>query len=157
MRDDLRDDGGTAVVPARRTLGFLLQDCWRLMRRRFVVLAREAGLPVNSSEANVLLHLTYGAGISQVALAAQLDIEPIALVRLLDRLQEAGLVERRPDRRDRRVRQIWLTPEAGPLIVRIRDITAIVRSEALSGFTACEREGLTSALLRVSGNLSGQE
>jgi len=146
-----------AEARGRRTLGFLLQDSWRLMRRRFVALAKAAELPVNFSEANVLLHLVYTEGIAQVSLATELDIEPIALVRLLDRLQEAGLIERRLDPDDRRVRRVWLTEAAAPIVARIAELTAAVRAEALSGFGDEEQEALVAALLCVRVNLAGME
>jgi MarR family transcriptional regulator, transcriptional regulator for hemolysin len=147
----------TPVLSGRRTLGFLLHDAARLMRRRFVQLAREAALPLNFSEANVLLHVAHEEGINQVTLATHLDIEPIALVRLLDRLQDAGLVERRACPCDRRVRKIWLTGAAAPMLRRIRAITATVREEALAGFTESERAALAEALLRLRVNLATPE
>ena len=93
-------------VPVRRTLGFLLRDTARLMRRRFVQRAREVGLPLNRSEASVLVWVDREPGLSQARLAARLDMEAISLVRLIDSLQEAGLIERRLDSRDRRIRNV---------------------------------------------------
>ncbi len=138
----------------RRTLGFLLRDTARLMRRRFVQRAREAGLPFNGSEAALLLHLAHQQGSSQATLAAELDIEPIALVRLLDSLQQAGLVERRLHPGDRRVRTIWLTPEAGPVLRRIRAITAATRRDATGGLPPEQIEALMDTLLAVRANLA---
>lgn len=141
-------------TPVRRTLGFLLHDTSRLMRRRFVQRAREARLSLSRSECSVLLHVAHEQGISQVSLATQLDIEPIALVRLLDGLQETGLIERRLHPTDRRVRTVWLTPRAEPVLRRIRAITASVRQEAVAGLSPAQVEMLVDMLLVIRGNLA---
>jgi DNA-binding MarR family transcriptional regulator len=125
-----------------------------MIRRHFADRLREAGLPLNRSQCAVLLHLSYKEGISQAALAAQLDIEPIALVRLLDSLQESGLIERRPHPTDRRVRAIWLGPEAGPVVRRIQTITAAIRREATAGLTAEQVESLMDMLVAIHENLA---
>ena len=141
-------------APGRRTLGFLLHDTSRLMRRRFVQRAREEGLPLTRSEASVLLQVAHEQGIIQTILAMRLDIEPIALVRLLDGLQEQGLVERRPHPTDRRVRTVWLKPRAEPVLRHIRAITAAVRREAVAGLSPAEVERLTILLLAIRANLA---
>jgi MarR family transcriptional regulator for hemolysin len=141
------------AVSVRRTLGFLLHDASRLVRRRFMQLAREAELPLNRSEASVLLHVAHGQGINQATLAAALDIEPISLVRLLDRLQDIGLIERRPHPADRRVWTIWLTEASHPMLERIRSITQAVREEAFSGFSEHACEALIEDLVRLRANL----
>ena len=138
----------------RRTLGFLLQDASRLMRRRFILRARESGLPLNQSETSVLQHVAYEEGINQANLATQLDIEPITLVRLLDRLQEAGLIERRPHPTDRRSWTLWLTDAAHPMLDRIATIRLAVREEALAGLSAAMAQELVDALVRIRENLA---
>ncbi|HEX4260137.1 MAG TPA: MarR family winged helix-turn-helix transcriptional regulator [Acetobacteraceae bacterium] len=138
----------------RRTLGFLLHDTSRMMRRRFVQRAREAGLPLNRSESSVLLYVAHEQGVSQAALAARLDIEPIALVRLLDGLQEQELIERRLHPTDRRVRTVWLRPGAEPVLRRIRAITAAVRREAVGDLPAAQIEALLDLLLEIRANLA---
>jgi DNA-binding MarR family transcriptional regulator len=140
----------------RRSLGFLLQDAARLIRRRFILRAREADLPLNHSETSVLQHVAHDQGVTQARLAAQLDIEPITLVRLLDRLEEIGLIERRSHPSDRRSWTIWLTEAAGPMLERIDVIRFAVRAEALEGFSAAEQEALTEALVRIRGNLASK-
>jgi MarR family transcriptional regulator for hemolysin len=150
------DEPGQPVpisVPVRRTLGFLLQDTSRLVRRRFVQLARAASLPINRSEASVLLQVDHQQGINQATLAAALDIEPISLVRLLDRLAASGLVERRRLPGDRRVWTIWLTPESQPMLDRIRAITQKVREDAFASFSAVEQAALMDQLVEVRANL----
>jgi MarR family transcriptional regulator for hemolysin len=138
----------------RRTLGFLLQDASRLMRRRFILRAREASLPFNQSETSVLQHIAFEEGINQANLATQLDIEPITLVRLLDRLQDAGLIERRSHPTDRRSWTLWLTEAAHPMLDRIATIRLAVREEALAGLSAAAAQQLVDALVRIRENLA---
>lgn len=146
----------TRQAPVRQTLGFLLHDTSRLMRRRFVQMARAEGLPVTRSEASVLLNVAHEQGISQATLAALLDIEPIALVRLLDSLQARGLVARRAHPTDRRVRTVWLTEAAEPVLRRIRAVTAAVRREATAGLPPGQIEALIATLLAVRANLAAE-
>ena len=141
-------------APMSQTLGFLLHDTSRMLRRRFVQLAREDGLPLSRSKASVLLHVAHEQGISQATLASQLDIEPIALVRLLDSLQDSGLIARRLHPTDRRVRTVWLTAEAEPMLRRIRAIAAAVRREATAGLPPVQVEALTATLLAIRANLA---
>src|SRR5919205_2079152 len=93
----------------QRTLGFLLHDAARLLRKRFEQNAR--GLGLTRSQWQVLAHLAEREGIHQGALAEILEVEPITLVRILDRLQTAGFVERRLHEKDRRVRLLYLKPK----------------------------------------------
>ena len=137
----------------RRGLGFLLQETSRLMRRRFVQRAREAGLRLKRSEAAVLLHVFHAPGISQARLANHLDIETISVVRLIDSLQAAGLIERRPHPTDRRVRTLWLTEAAGPTIIQIQAIGRLVRAQALGGIPTEQHERLFDMLSVVRTNL----
>ena len=137
----------------RRTLGNLMHEGARLMRRRFAQLARETALPLNQSEATVLVRISRHEGATQAAVAQQLDIEPIALVHLLDGLQAKGLVERRPSPTDRRVRTLWLGPEAAAVIKRIVAIRETVRNEAFAGMVAEQREELLDCLAVLGANL----
>lgn len=149
-----RDGLCTGLAPVRTTLGFLLGDTSRLMRRRFVQRAREEGLPLNRSEAAVLLYVSHAEGINQATLAAQLDIQPITLARLITRLAAVRLIERRARPGDRRVRTLWLTEESGPMLARIRAITQGVREEALAGFPDERRAAFTEGLLQIWTNLA---
>lgn len=134
-------------------LGTLLHDASRLMRRRFVQRARAEKLPLNRSQAAALLALARWPGTSQAALAARLDIAPITLVRLLDGLQKARLIERRPHPTDRRKRTLWPTDTADMVLRHIRAIARAVEREALAGFHADTRLELTSALVQVRDSL----
>ena len=134
-----------------RTLGFLLHDVARLLRRRFEQKAR--GLGLTRAQWQVLAYVAEHEGMHQGALADILEIEPITLVRILDRLQTAGLVERRADPRDRRVWLLYLTPKARPVLDEIRVLGAATREEALAGVSAADRERLMRILLTMKSNL----
>jgi DNA-binding MarR family transcriptional regulator len=136
-----------------RNLGFLLHDVARLMRKRFEQNARDLGL--TRSQGQVLVHLADNEGIHQGALAEKLDVEPITLTRILDRLEEAGLIERLLYRQDRRVRLLRLTQAAHPLIDDIFAIGARTRDEAMAGVTDEDRDRLFDILSRMKVNLVG--
>jgi MarR family transcriptional regulator, transcriptional regulator for hemolysin len=135
-----------------RSFGFLLHDIARLMRKRYEQRARPLGL--TRAQWQVLAHLQRHEGINQSGLAELLEIEPITIGRLLDRMEEAGLVERRADPADRRARRLFLTERARPMLERGRVLGDEVRAEAFIGLDATERESLIDMLLRVRGNLS---
>src|SRR5207244_689924 len=80
-------------------------------------------------QAGALLNIARNEGLSQAAVATMLDIEPIALVRMLDRLHEEGLVERRLHATDRRVRTLWLTLLGWAMVDRVLAINAEIREE----------------------------
>jgi DNA-binding MarR family transcriptional regulator len=143
----------TTPVP-EKPLGFVLHDVARFLRKRFEQRAREARLGLTRAQWSVLAHLARQEGINQAALAQILEIEPITLVRLLDRLQAAELIERRPDPRDRRARALYLTPAARPLLDRIWTLAASVREEAMAGLSTTERDQLIDMLLRIKANLT---
>lgn len=136
-----------------RDLGYLLHDVARLMRKRFEQNARHLGL--TRSQGQVLVQLANNEGIQQGALAEKLDVEPITLTRILDRLEEAGLIERLHYRQDRRVRLLRLTPAAHPLIDDISAIGAQTRGEAMEGVSDEDRTRLLDILLRMKSNLAG--
>jgi DNA-binding MarR family transcriptional regulator len=136
-----------------RDLGFLLPDVARLMRTRFEQNARHLGL--TRAQGQVLVQLANNEGIQQGALAEKLDVEPITLTRILDRLEDAGLVERLHYRQDRRVRLLRLTPAAHPLIDDIVAIGALTRGEAMEGVSGEDCARLIDVLSRMKANLAG--
>src|SRR5258708_36076743 len=81
--------------------------------RRWGPRARHTGLAITRQQARALLSVARNEGLSQAAIATLLDIQPIALVRLLDRLHEEGLVERTLPPTDPRLRTLWMTPLGG--------------------------------------------
>jgi MarR family transcriptional regulator for hemolysin len=140
----------TALQP---NVGALMHDVARLMRRRFERRARQTGLSITRQQARALLSVARNEGLSQAAVATLLDIEPIALVRLLDRLHEEGLVERRLHPTDRRVRTLWMTPLGWTVVDRILAINAQIREEACAGMSPAAREALLQTLDHLKSNL----
>jgi MarR family transcriptional regulator, transcriptional regulator for hemolysin len=140
-----------------RAFGFLVHDVSRLIKRRFERRARQMGLPITRQQAAVVLNIAANEGVSQAEVAAWLGIEPIALVRMLDKLHEEGLVERRAHPTDRRVRTLWLTPAAGPVVERILAINEATRREAFSGLPSQTRDTLIEVLGQIKTNLAIRE
>src|SRR5205814_5174361 len=125
-----------------RAFGFLVHDVSRLIKRGFERRARQIGLPITRQQAAVVLNIAGNEGVSQAEVAAWLDIEPIALVRMLDKLHEEGLVERRAHPTDRRIRTLWLTEAAHPVVARILAINEAIRQEAFAGLPPATRDVL---------------
>ena len=136
-----------------RNFGFLVHDVSRLIKRRFDRKARQTGLPITRRQAAVVLYIARNEGVSQTEVATWLDLEPIALVRMLDKLNDEGLVERRAHPTDRRVRTLWLTPAARPMVTQIFAINKAIREEAFAGMAAHARETVIDILDGIKGNL----
>jgi MarR family transcriptional regulator, transcriptional regulator for hemolysin len=146
-----------AYPAADRTFGFLFHDVSRLLRRRFEGATRHTGLPITWRQAAVLLYIARNEGVSQAEVANWLDIEPMALVRMLDKLHEEGLVERRAHPTDRRVRTLWLMPAARLVVERILEINMTIREEAVAGVAAGARDAMIAALGSIKDNPMLQE
>lgn len=134
------------------SLGFLLSDVSRLMRRRFDERARARGASV--AQWRVLKTLQRQPGLNQGQLAEAVEVEPISCCRMIDRLEEAGLVERRRDPADRRAWRIHLTEKAGPLLAELHILGAEMIEDALEGFSPRQRDELVGALEALHANLS---
>jgi MarR family transcriptional regulator for hemolysin len=119
----------TSVFDPNESLGFLLNDVARLLRRNFNRRAQFLGL--SQAQTRALAHLSRQEGVSQVKLAESLDIQPMTVGRLIDGLQDAGLVTRRPDPADRRALRLYLTEAALPLLAQMWDLAAETRDDAL--------------------------
>ena len=135
-----------------RSLGFLLGDSSRLLRKRFDRLARSFGM--TRAQWRVIAVLRRYEGINQTGMADIMDIEPITLGRHIDRLEEAGWVERRPDSGNRRVWRIYLTEKVQPALVEMEKIAIEVRNGAMVDFSPKERERFIDSLIRVKSNLA---
>jgi DNA-binding MarR family transcriptional regulator len=122
------------------------------LRRAFERRAAEQG--VTRAQWRVLARLRRRDGLRQVELADHLDVEPITLCRMIDRLAEAGLVERRPDEADRRAWRIHLTAKAGPVIAELRRIADDFIEDALGGISEAEQERVRGVLARVRSNVA---
>ncbi len=136
------------------SLGFLISDVSRLMRRRFDERARLIG--VTRAQWRTLTTLSRHEGINQGGLADLLEVEPITLCRMIDRLEEAGLVERRRDPGDRRAWQIFLTTKALPLLEQLRGMADGMIEHALYGLDEAKRTKLVAALDTIRTNLNTQ-
>src|SRR5215470_8639115 len=119
-----------------RSLGFLLHDVSRLLRRRFDGRARTIGL--TRAQWSVLAHLSRYEGINQTALADILEIEPITLVHQLDRLEAAGWIERRLDPQDRRVRLLSLKELGRTILAKLQKLGLETKAEAVIGLSLTE-------------------
>jgi len=139
--------------PSTPAAGLVLHDVARLLRRRFEQLARLRQLGMTRAQAAVLIHLSRREGINQVSLAQLMELEPITLVRLLDRLQAAGFVERRPDPADRRAWRLYLTDAARLMIVKIEKLGGEIFEEATLDVDEADRATLTRVLSTMKLNL----
>lgn len=133
------------------TLGFLLHDVARLLRKRFEQRAKDLGL--TRSQWQTLAYLANNEGIHQAGLAEILEIEPITLVRILDKLSDRGLVERRQHPSDRRSWLLYMREEARPLMDTMRNIGDQTRREALEGTSQEDNEHLYALLTLMKSNL----
>jgi len=132
------------------TFGFLLKDVSRLYVQRFEQRAAVHGLTLPQCRA--LIYLANNEGISQVQLAEFTDIEPMSLVRILDRMEAEDLVERRNDPHDRRARCLYLKPKAKPLIDEIWQLVDLTRREAFAGIPKKQTDLLISMLAEIQKN-----
>ena len=140
-----------------RNFGFLVHDVSRLIKRRFDRKARQTGLPITRRQAAVMLYIARNEGVSQTEVATWLDLEPIALVRMLDKLNDEGLVERRAHPTDRRVRTLWLTSAAQPVVTQILAINQAIREEAFAGMPTHARDTVIDILGGIKEKLALRE
>jgi len=134
-----------------RSLGFLVHDVARLMRLAFERRVRDIGL--TRAQWFVLAYLIRTDGQKQSGLADETDMEKAPLGKLLDRLEEGGWIERRPDPDDRRAKRIHKTDKVDPLIDVMPDVTGKVYEIALAGLEADARERLVDDLVTIKRNL----
>ena len=130
----------------------MIADISRLARRAFDARAREIG--VTRPQWQVLVVLNRHEGVNQGGLAELLDVEPITVCRMVDRLQEADLVERRPDPTDRRSWKLFLTVKAGELLAQLHPLVEQLEVEAFEGISSAEREAVIATLARLRRNLA---
>src|ERR1700686_3930509 len=113
-----------------RSFGFLVNDVSRLFGRRFDHNGRRLGL--TRAQCRTLGYLARNEGINQAGMADLLEIRPMTLVRQIDRMEEAGWIERRPDPADRRARRLFLTAKARPVLGRLRDLAKEIPGAAVA-------------------------
>jgi MarR family transcriptional regulator for hemolysin len=135
----------------QREFAFLVNDVGRLLRTYADQQARQFGM--TRAQWAVLARLEYAEGLKQSELAELLDLQPITLTRLVDRLCANGLIERRADPADRRAKRLYLTAQARPLMNRLADLGESIMTRVLDGFDAAKLEQMTADLSGVRDNL----
>jgi DNA-binding MarR family transcriptional regulator len=133
------------------SLGFLISDVSRLLRRRFDERARQLG--TTRAQWRTLLTLSRNEGLNQGALADLLEVEPITLCRMIDRLEEAGMVERRRDPGDRRAWLLFLTERSKPVLEELKLMAEDLIEGVLSGMNDSARSVLGDSLNLMRSNL----
>lgn len=136
-------------------LGFLIHDVQRLMRKRFE--ARASGLGLSSAQWRLMVRVAKEEGITQARLAELLEIEPISVSRLVDRMEEGGWIERRSDAADRRVRMIFPTAKASAAYAEVKSLAGEVYEVSLTGVSPEDRRVLVKALEMMVENLTDAE
>lgn len=137
------------------SVAFLIGDVARLMRKRFDERAR--GVGATGAQWKALSALSRNQGINQGGLAELLEVEPITLTRMLDRLGDAGLIERRADPDDRRAWRIYLTDAAQPVLAKLREVADELIAATLAGLSEADRSALMGSLDTIRTNLSQTE
>lgn len=135
--------------------GFLIHDVARLLRKNFNRRVQSIGL--TQEQCRAILHLSRCEGIQQVDLAELLEIKPITLARLLDKLQENGLIERRPNPDDRRAFCLYMTAAGHAALKKIRAIGSATRADAHGDLSVRDQDKLNALLTRLKTNLMEAE
>jgi len=138
-------------VPINREFAFTLSDVARLLKTYADQRARQFG--ISRAQWSVLFRLDRSEGLKQSELAEILDLQPITLTRLLDRLAANGLIERRPDPNDRRANRLYLTPAARPLLEQLSELGADMLETVLEGLDRKTVERMLHDLTAVKDNL----
>ena len=134
-----------------REFAFILNDVARMLRTYADHKAAQFG--ITRAQWVVLARLDRSEGLKQSELAEILDLQPISLTRLLDKLCESGLIERRADPIDRRAKRLFLTPAARPLLEKLGDLGEELMGTALSGVDRESVERMIEKLGVVKENL----
>ena len=134
------------------TLPFEISETAHALRKAFD--RRAVGMGVTRAQWKVLFRLERQPGLRQIELADMLDIEPITLSRIVDRLEEAGFVERVADPADRRAWRLHVTVRARPLVEKLRRVADEMIAEAFAGIDPKEIEITRAVLGRVRENAS---
>ena len=134
-----------------RNFGFLLKEVSSRYVLRFE--QRAGAISLTLPTCKVLAYLERNEGISQSKLADLTSIEPMAMVRIIDRMEIDGLLERRPDPVDRRVRRLYLTQKSKPTLDEIWRLGDQVRAETFAGISQQDRDVFLAVLSRLNDNL----
>lgn len=139
------------MKPEHTSIGLLLIDTGRVLRKRFEQNVRGTGL--TRAQWQVLKQIYQKEGINQGALAELLEVEPITVGRLVDRLEKSGLIERRPHPSDRRAWALYLLPAAHPLLDTLKVLVGETIGELLQGMSDAEIDETMRLLNRMKDNL----
>jgi MarR family transcriptional regulator for hemolysin len=141
------------VLPlsTNREFAFMLNDVARMLRTYADQEAAQFG--TTRAQWVVLARLDRSEGLKQSELAEVLDLQPISLTRLLDKLCEGGLIERRADPIDRRAKRLFLTPAARPLLERLGELGEDMMTTTLNGVSRETVEQIVAQLATVKENL----
>jgi MarR family transcriptional regulator, transcriptional regulator for hemolysin len=135
----------------KREFAFILNDVARLLRTYADYRAAQFGM--TRAQWAVLVRVDRSEGLNQSELAEGLDLQPITLTRLLDKLCDSGLIERRPDPSDRRAKRLFLTPAARPLLKQLSVLGEETMAAALEGVSHESIEQMVSQLAIAKENL----
>ncbi len=137
--------------PIKREFAFTIMDVARLLKTYADQRARQFG--ISRAQWAVLIRIDRNEGLKQSELADMLDLQPITLTRLLDRLADNELIERRADPNDRRANRLYLKPAAKPLLERLSDLGADMMETVLDGLPQSAIERTLKELGLVKDNL----
>lgn len=152
---DFKESRGAILGLIKEDLGFLFTDVSRLMQRSFQ--KRLKGSLINLPQARVLLFVSRHEGICQVDLARLMVIHPTTIVDLIDQLTKVGYIERRPSPADRRVHQIFLTPNATPKLSAIRRAAKAMHTDVFRDLGKQEATAALSVIRKMHENLILQQ
>jgi MarR family transcriptional regulator for hemolysin len=138
-----------------KELAWELAETSRTLRRHFDRRASQLG--VTTAQWRALAWLGHEPGLKQVELAERLDVEPITAGRIVDRLEEAGLVERKADPVDRRVWRLALTEKAMPIFERLGAIAEEMAEQAFAGLEMEEIDQIRARLALIRENVGRAE
>jgi DNA-binding MarR family transcriptional regulator len=139
-------------------IGFIVNEVARLYGRQFDQLSREE-LGLSRAQCRLIGQVAYtetGRAPTQAELAQHLDLTPMAIATMVDRMEAAGWITRRPSETDRRANAITLQPRAEAALEKAFAVSDRVQETALAGFSAAERKLLVGMLQRVRANLHSE-
>jgi MarR family transcriptional regulator, transcriptional regulator for hemolysin len=136
---------------SNRDFAFTINDVARMLRTYADQKAAQFG--ITRAQWVVLARLDHSEGLKQSELAEILDLQPISLTRLLDKLSDCGLIERRADPIDRRAKRLFLTPAARPLLEKLGELGEELLGTALAGVERESVERIIADLSIVKENL----
>jgi DNA-binding MarR family transcriptional regulator len=132
--------------------GFVLHDVARLLRKTLDGYARE--LKLTQAQWRTLTHLSRMQGCRQTDLAETLEVRPITLARLIDKLERSALVERRKHPTDRRAVQLYLTKGGDAILEKLMSMAEVISEHAMTGLADIDRKRLLASLIVMRDNIT---